>query len=68
MYICICKGITEKDIENAMITHQNSKDVLKALGVGSDCGTCLLDAIESLKTRQKSKTNDPSIQKPINSK
>ncbi len=68
MYVCICKGITEKDIENAMITHQNSKDVLKTLGVGSDCGTCLLDAIENLKSKQKSKSIDTSIQSPLNSK
>lgn len=68
MYVCICKGITEKDIESAMITHQNTKDVLKNLGVGSDCGTCLVDAIENLKSRQKSKSIDPSIQRPINSK
>lgn len=68
MYVCICKGITEKDIESAMITHQNTKDVLKTLGVGSDCGTCLVDAIENLKSRQKSKSIEPSIQRPINSK
>lgn len=68
MYVCICKGISEKDIENAMITHQNPKDILKTLGVGSDCGTCLIDAIESLKSRQVSKSKDVTIQKPLNSK
>jgi bacterioferritin-associated ferredoxin len=68
MYVCICKGISEKDIENAMITHQNSKDILKTLGVGSDCGTCLIDAIENLKSRQVSKSKDQTIQRPLNSK
>lgn len=68
MYVCICKGISEKDIENAMITHQNSKDILKSLGVGSECGTCLLDAIENLKTRQSSKNQTPPVQSGLNSK
>lgn len=68
MYVCICKGISDKDIESAMITHQNTKDILKTLGVGSECGTCLIDAIESLKSRQVAKSKDPTIQRPLNSK
>ncbi len=68
MYVCICKGISEKDIEDAMITHQNTKDILKILGVGSDCGTCLIDAIENLKSRQVSKSHEATVQKPLNSK
>ena len=50
MYVCICKGITEKQIQEA-ITSRNSnnpKEILKALGVGSDCGTCVEDAVNSL--------------------
>lgn len=53
MYVCICKGISDKDIENAMITHQNTKDILKALGVGTDCGQCLIDAIGIIKENHK---------------
>lgn len=47
MYVCICKGITEKQVQE-VITSRNSnnpKEVLKALGVGSDCGTCVEDAV-----------------------
>jgi len=50
MYICICKGITEDKIR-AAIKHShspNAKDVLKKLGVGSDCGTCLLHSIDQI--------------------
>lgn len=50
MYVCICKGITEKQIQDA-ITSRNSnnpKEILKALGVGSDCGTCVEDAVTTL--------------------
>jgi bacterioferritin-associated ferredoxin len=49
MYVCICKGISDKDLENAMITHSTTRDVLKALGVGSDCGQCVVDAIDHIK-------------------
>lgn len=48
MYICICKGITEEKIRAAMKGTANSHDVLKKLGVGDDCGVCLITAIERL--------------------
>lgn len=50
MYVCICKGITENQIQEALTTRSsnNPKDILKALGVGSDCGTCVEDAVKSL--------------------
>lgn len=50
MYVCICKGITEKQIQDAVTSRHSSnpKDILKALGVGSDCGTCVEDAITTL--------------------
>jgi len=54
MYVCICKGISDKDIENAMMTHQTTKEVLKALGVGTDCGQCVIDAIGLIKENHKS--------------
>jgi bacterioferritin-associated ferredoxin len=49
MYVCICRGISDKDIEKAMITHSSTRDVLKSLGVGSDCGQCVIDAIDLIK-------------------
>ena len=50
MYICICKGITEKQIQEAVTSRNsnNPKEILKALGVGSDCGTCVEDAVNTL--------------------
>jgi bacterioferritin-associated ferredoxin len=50
MYICICKGITEKQIQDAVTSRHSSspKEILKALGVGSDCGTCVEDAVKTL--------------------
>lgn len=61
MYVCICKGITDKDIENAVITHSNTKDVLKSLGVGTDCGQCVLEAIDLI--RQNHST--PAVSKTV---
>jgi bacterioferritin-associated ferredoxin len=50
MYICICKGITEKQILEAVTTRSctNPKEILKSLGVGQDCGTCVEDAVKTL--------------------
>jgi bacterioferritin-associated ferredoxin len=50
MYVCICQGITEKQVEEAVNARkgQTPKDVLRALGVGSDCGTCVEDAVKKL--------------------
>ena len=46
MYVCICKGITEKQIQEAVTSRKSNN--LKALGVGSDCGTCVEDAVKTL--------------------
>lgn len=50
MYVCICKGITQKQLEDAVNSRkgQSAKDVLRALGIGSDCGTCVEDAAEQM--------------------
>lgn len=50
MYVCVCNGITQKQIEDAVgvCKRQSVKDVLKTLGVGSDCGTCIEDAVKHL--------------------
>lgn len=46
MYICICKGITEQDIADASKVASSSLEIMKVLGVGSDCGRCLQTAID----------------------
>lgn len=50
MYVCICKGITQKQLEEAVNARmgQSAKDVLRALGIGSDCGTCVEEAAEQM--------------------
>ncbi len=41
MYVCLCKGITDKQIKAAINDGANSLGRLrKALGVASQCGKC----------------------------
>lgn len=42
MIACICKAITEKDIEQCIkdCSHFTNKDVLQCLNIGSSCGIC----------------------------
>jgi len=48
MYLCICKGITLDMAKKAALKFRSSKDLAEKLGVGSDCGTCLIDALDNL--------------------
>ncbi len=43
MFVCMCYGITDKQIENAVRKNSvgNIRDLKKQLGVGSQCGTCV---------------------------
>ena len=41
MYICLCHGITERQIRQAVLEGADSlPDVSAALGVATCCGTC----------------------------
>lgn len=41
MYVCLCKGITDSQIKDAVIGGASSlKEVRKQLGVMSQCGRC----------------------------
>lgn len=53
MYVCICKGITEKQVEEASLTSSSIIEVCKKLGVGSECGVCLSDTIASHKGKHQ---------------
>jgi len=58
MYICICKGITEKQVTEVLSTKatSNPKEILKTLGIGSDCGTCIEDAIKNILSKNNLKS------------
>lgn len=47
MYVCVCKGITDHQIKDAVYAGATSVGQLrKALGVASQCGKCLCTARE----------------------
>ncbi|BFM39442.1 (2Fe-2S)-binding protein [Synechocystis sp. LKSZ1] len=49
MYICICRGITERDIAQAVQQGVSSPEQLaETMGVGADCGCCLNHACQAL--------------------
>lgn len=46
MFVCLCHGITDTQIENTVRTQGvgNMRELKAALGVGSQCGTCIESA------------------------
>lgn len=41
MFVCVCKGITDKDIRDAVNRGEESiKSIKETLGVASQCGGC----------------------------
>jgi bacterioferritin-associated ferredoxin len=51
MYICVCRGVTERDIHQAAQQGISSFEQLSAtMGVGEDCGCCAGHACQVLET------------------
>ena len=40
MYVCICKGITDSQVQQAIDNGADYKDLRQNLGVATDCGQC----------------------------
>lgn len=41
MYVCVCRGITDRDIRKAISEGANSvSDVAQMIGAGTGCGSC----------------------------
>ena len=40
MYVCICKGITDSQIQQALNNGADYKSLREDLGVATDCGQC----------------------------
>ncbi|MDX1456355.1 MAG: bacterioferritin-associated ferredoxin [Marinobacter sp.] len=54
MYICLCHGVTDRDIREAAENGVTSMRQLgKELGVGRQCGRCACHAREILRETQK---------------
>ena len=66
MYICICNGITDKQIRNAAESGVRDLWALqRELGVASGCGSCQEAASDILReTRQRTRRSGPVVYQP----
>jgi bacterioferritin-associated ferredoxin len=48
MYVCICHNITEEDLKRAVRETHSPGEVVKKLGLGSSCGSCIVHALEKV--------------------
>lgn len=66
MFVCVCKNITTKDLEEA--AEKNLYDptkTLQSLGIGTDCGICFNEALSSvIKKSNLDKTKTEHSKKP----
>lgn len=54
MYVCLCKGITDSDIKQAVEDGAASfKEVRENLGVATNCGSCACAAKKLVKSSAK---------------
>lgn len=59
MYVCICHGVTEKDLQKAAKQGANSlQDVKQMTGCATGCGSCADMALEVLRAQQSRNTPD----------
>jgi bacterioferritin-associated ferredoxin len=59
MYVCICYGVTEKDIKKAAKAGaQSLQDIKQSTGCATGCGTCADVALEVLQDAHSSRTPD----------
>ncbi len=59
MYVCICHGVTEKDIQKAAKQGANSlQDIKSMTGCGTGCGSCVELAAEVLQAHHNKSTPD----------
>ncbi len=60
MYVCLCHGITESHIENAVIRGaKHMKDLRKSLRIATECGRCATCAKDCLRDTLAARDNPP---------
>jgi bacterioferritin-associated ferredoxin len=63
MYVCICNGITERDIHAAAAEGATTlQDLSRELGIASSCGKCASCARECLREATCARTPSPALQ------
>lgn len=68
MYVCLCHGITESDLEQAAQRSKRTEDILASLGLGQSCGICLTEAISKLGPAQSATHHEKSTPKKAEQK
>ncbi len=62
MYVCICNGITDRQIREAIAEGASSVEELHdTLGVASQCGSCSEHALSLIHEFQPQQTHDESL-------
>ncbi|MEM7217626.1 MAG: (2Fe-2S)-binding protein [Pseudomonadota bacterium] len=57
MYVCLCNAVTDRQITAAIGRGaQDVTDVVRELGVGTNCGTCLEYAQELIESHKQGTT------------
>jgi bacterioferritin-associated ferredoxin len=60
MYVCICNGITEREIRSCIEDGATSlRDLRKRLCIGTQCGKCVRDVRSIL--REEGTASDPAF-------
>ncbi|GAA6134362.1 hypothetical protein NBRC116188_11510 [Oceaniserpentilla sp. 4NH20-0058] len=53
MYVCLCKGITDSQVQSAIENGADYKSLRDELGIAMDCGQCGNTCKEMLKQKQE---------------
>jgi len=51
MYVCLCKAVTQQQIEQAVAEGDSYAQIRQKLGVGTDCGCCGQSAKQLVRER-----------------
>lgn len=63
MYICICKAVTDRQLQQAIDGGLCSrKQLFECFGVGGDCGKCGKDVRAMLARQLQQPANQPELQ------
>lgn len=57
MYVCVCKGVTDRDIEAKAVDGADYADIRRELGVATDCGSCGQTCKQLLKNYEMAATS-----------
>lgn len=54
MFLCICHAITREQVDQALRENYDVEDICRVFKVGTNCGICISEGIESLRKNKGS--------------